>query len=182
LYAFDLIELNGGNLCGEAWRERRRLLEDIDLSGAEDVVRLVTYGLDGETMHQQTAELRFEGTVAKWCRSRYHPGARSKWWQKCKHRRSATFAVMGWRPPTSRHPGGLVVAEAGRPVGVAMLFLSRQDEGRLLELVRRHGRSHGGMLTVPEGSLEAEIGFTERTNTGKLREAVCRRLRVPTTD
>jgi hypothetical protein len=46
--------------------------------------------------------------------------------------------------------------------------------------MRKYGRSHGGMLTVPEGSLEAEVGFTERTASGNLREAVCRRVRAPT--
>jgi hypothetical protein len=86
---------------------------------------------------------------------------------------------MGWRPPTSRHPGGLVVTEEGKPVGMAMLFLSNRDEEGLLELMRRYGRTYRGTLMVPDGCLEAEVGYTERTAAGTLREAVCRRLRVP---
>jgi bifunctional non-homologous end joining protein LigD len=177
LYAFDLIERDGRDLCAEPWVERRRQLEALPFYG--DLVRLVPYTVDGAAMHRLTAELGYEGTVAKRCRSCYFPNRRSKSWLKVKHRKVATFGVVGWRPPSSRHPGGLVVAENGKSVGVAMLFLSKADEGRMVDLMRRYGRSHGGMLAVAEGALEAEVGFTERTASGTLREAVCRRLRSP---
>jgi bifunctional non-homologous end joining protein LigD len=181
LFAFDVIELNGRNLCSEPWTERRRLLEDLDLARADEAIRLVPYSFDGPAMHAETERLHFEGTVAKRCRSRYFPNTRSRAWQKIKHRKTAVFAVMGWRPSTSRHPGGLVVTDAeGQPVGMAMLFLSKPDEERLLEMMHRHGRSHGGMLAVPEGSLVAEVTFSERTARGTLREAVCRRVQAAT--
>jgi bifunctional non-homologous end joining protein LigD len=180
LYAFDLIELRGRSLCGEPWTERRRLLESLDPKS--DAVRLVPYSFDGPTMHALTATLRYEGTIAKRCRSRYFPNQRTKSWVKTKHRHTRWFPVLGWKPPSARHPAGLVVTEAGQPVGTAMLFLSRQDQDTLLDLMDRYGQSHAGMLALPDASLEAEVAFTERTARGTLREAVCRRLRIPGTE
>jgi bifunctional non-homologous end joining protein LigD len=178
LYAFDLIEVDGRNLCGEPWTERRRLLEELDLAQAQDAVRLVPYSFDGQAMHAETERHRFEGTVAKRCRSRYLVGRRTKSWVKIKHRKAECFSILGWRPPSARHPGGLVVTEGGKPVAMAMLFLSKADENRLLDLMHKYGRNHSGLLTLPENSLVAEVGFTERTASGTLREAVCRRIRA----
>jgi ATP-dependent DNA ligase len=72
----------------------------------------VSYTGDGEAMHQATLAVGAEGTVSKEAASVYVPGRRVSWWTKTKHRRTAVFPVIGWRPSTPFRPGGLIVASA----------------------------------------------------------------------
>jgi ATP-dependent DNA ligase len=175
LYAFDLLRHDGRDLCGESWTARRAILDQLDLSGTTSgVVRTVSYSGDGEAMHQATLSVGAEGTVSKKASSVYLPGRRVRWWTKAKHRRTAAFAVVGWRPPTRFRPGGLIVAEGGEVVGVASLAMPEAERTVLVDLLQRYGRSHPTeTITIPEDRLAATVRFTSRTPTrGLLREAV----------
>lgn len=71
------------------------------------------------------------------------------------------------------------MAEHGEQVGIAMVNVPTNERAALVEVLNRYGRSHPtGMLSVPEGLLEAEVTFTERTVSGKLREPSCRSVRL----
>jgi ATP-dependent DNA ligase len=79
------------------------------------VARTVSYATGGEAMRQATLEVGAEGMVSKKAASIYLPCRRVRWWTKTKHRRTAVFPVVGWRPATPFRRGGLIVAENGEP-------------------------------------------------------------------
>jgi bifunctional non-homologous end joining protein LigD len=174
LYVFDVLPHDGRDVCGGPWTARRAMLDKLDLAGATSgIARTVSYTDDGEAMHQATLAVGAEGTVSKKTSSIYLPGQRVSWWTKTKHRRTAVFTVVGWRPSTAFRPGGLVVAEGGEVVGVASLALPEAERTPLVDLLQRYGRSHPtGTITIPEDCVTATVRFTSRTPThGLLREA-----------
>jgi bifunctional non-homologous end joining protein LigD len=122
LYVFDLLRHDGRDMCGEPWTARRAILDRLELSErTSGVARTVSYTGDGQVMHQATLNVGAEGTVSKKTDSVYLPGQRVRWWTKTKHRRTAVFAVVGWRPSTPFRPGGLIVADDGGRIGTASL-------------------------------------------------------------
>jgi hypothetical protein len=74
---------------------------------------------------------------------------------------------------TPARSGGLIIAEAGEPIGVASIALADQEREGVVELLRRYGRRHPtGAVTIPEDCLVATVTFTSRTPThGLLRDA-----------
>jgi ATP-dependent DNA ligase len=183
LYVFDLIRHDGHDLCGEPWAARRAILDQLDLAGATSgVARTVSFADDGKAMHQATLAVGAEGTVSKKTGSVYLPGQRVRWWTKTKHRRSAVYPVVGWRPSTPFRPGGLIVADDGEPIGTASLALPESERVTLVSLLERYGRSHPtGAITIPEDCLVATVRYTSRTPAhGLLREAVVIAVRPAT--
>jgi hypothetical protein len=78
-------------------------------------------------------------------------------WLKTKHRTTAWFEVVGWRPTTPGRPGVLVVAQGDDVVGVAVVALPQAERAGLTELIGRYGRRHPtGTTTLPAGALCAE--------------------------
>jgi ATP-dependent DNA ligase len=86
LYAFDVLELDGRDLRGKPWDERRALLAQL-LSGAGDGIRLSEHieGTDGTVVFRAACAMGLEGIVAKRRDSRYHSG-RCREWVKLKNR------------------------------------------------------------------------------------------------
>ena len=93
---FDLLRLFGEDLTGQPWSARRRLLEQLDLTGPHRQVP-PAYD-DGEQLLAATAEQGLEGVVSKRRSSAYHPGRRSADWRKHAHRTTYSVVVGGWRP------------------------------------------------------------------------------------
>jgi bifunctional non-homologous end joining protein LigD len=99
LIAFDALRLDGVDLTGRPWQERREVLERLNLSGGSWQVSPVHEDLDA--LLSATVEHGLEGVVAKRRTSRYRPGARSSDWLKLAHRRTQSCVIGGWRPETS---------------------------------------------------------------------------------
>lgn len=99
LIAFDLLRLDGADLTGRLWQERRDLLEQLNLSGGHWQLSPVHEDLNA--LLSATIEHGLEGVVAKRRTSRYRPGARSSEWVKLAHRRTQSCVIGGWRPETS---------------------------------------------------------------------------------
>jgi bifunctional non-homologous end joining protein LigD len=126
---FDLLDLDGLALVDLPWRERRRLLDALELtasgpggSGAtappgEPVggclqVPPVIVG-DAEQAWSVAESLDLEGVVAKLVDSRYQPGRRSPSWRKIKRIQVLEVVVVGWAPGEGRRRdtvGALVLA------------------------------------------------------------------------
>ena len=179
LFVFDVLRHDGRDLLDQPWRTRRRLLESIDVAGATGAAaRLVAYSDDPAAMWAATADLKYEGVVNKRSDGVYLQ-RRSQLWQKLKHRQDAWMAVAGWRPPHSPRPAGLLIAQNGQRVGVAVAALPAGQRQLLAELLVRYGHRHAtGTLSLPGELLEAEVHYSSRTPTrGVLREAVAYRLR-----
>ena len=111
---FDLLRLFGEDLTGQPWSARRRLLEQLDLTGPHRQVPAV-YD-DGEQLLAATAEQGLEGIVSKRRSAAYHPGRRSADWRKHAHRSTYSVVVGGWRPETGSD-GRLGAVLVGLPDG-----------------------------------------------------------------
>jgi bifunctional non-homologous end joining protein LigD len=85
LYAFDLLELDGRDLRGERWQDRRAQLAQL-LERAEPVIRLCEHieGADGAAVFRAACVMGLEGIVAKRRDSCYRSG-RCRDWTKIKN-------------------------------------------------------------------------------------------------
>ena len=82
LVIFDLLWNEGDDLTGQPFRERRNLLESLDLSGPTWTIA-DTFD-DGPALYTAVCELGFGGVVAKKLTSRYRPNERG--WVKSRIR------------------------------------------------------------------------------------------------
>ena len=88
LFVFDVLAVEGLPVTSQPYRERRALLEQLDLEGP--LVRLVATFEDGEALFAAVCERGLEDVVAKREREPYRPGERQ--WVKTKNRATARFA------------------------------------------------------------------------------------------
>ncbi len=95
LLLFDVLMLDGEDVTGRPWHERRELLEALGLDGAHWQVPPV-YD-DGEVLLEATKAQGLEGVLSKRRASAYLPGARTEDWLKFPHRPSGSYVVGGWR-------------------------------------------------------------------------------------
>ena len=84
LYAFDLLELDGGDLRPLPWEERRQRLMPLIERTAPGILLSEHADGDGEALFQKACEMGLEGLVAKRRQSRYRSGP-SKDWIKVKN-------------------------------------------------------------------------------------------------
>lgn len=115
---FDLLRLDGEDLCALPLHERRRRLADLDLGRSGWQVP-AEYD-DGAMLFEATRAQGLEGIVSKRRDSTYRPGERSHHWLKLPHRHRASFVVGGWRPQvgTTDRLASLLVGEP-TPDGLA---------------------------------------------------------------
>jgi bifunctional non-homologous end joining protein LigD len=176
--AFDVLSVDGVDVCSLRWVERRRLLQELDDQAPADIWRVNTAFVDGSALLAATAGLGLEGVVAKRMTSRYWPGRRTPYWRKLKHRSYEWFDLLGWRAPAGRNPGGLLAGRAGQVLACAFPALPSAERDRFAALVAEFGIEVPGGLRLPDGRVEVEVGYLERLPAGRLREPVARAVRV----
>ncbi len=98
-YLFDLLLLDGDDLCSQPLRERKRRLEAL-LANAEGVLRFSSDlpGKPGRMLEMVKAR-GLEGIVAKRSDSTYESGRRSGAWVKIKCANEQEFVIGGYTPP-----------------------------------------------------------------------------------
>lgn len=96
LLIFDLLRLDGEDLTGLPYEERRARLSGLGLAGPRWQVPPSSDDLDDALAAAHA--LGLEGVVAKRLGSRYLPGRRSNDWRKLKLTGRQEFVVGGWRP------------------------------------------------------------------------------------
>lgn len=113
LIVFDLLELDGRDLTGLPWHERRAELDALHL-GDDHWVVPTTYD-DGATLLEATRAQGLEGIVSKRRDAPYRPGVRSRDWLKFPHRPRRSVVVGGWRGElgSDRRLGAVLVGEPG---------------------------------------------------------------------
>ena len=115
---FDVLYLDGKTLVDEAYSDRRKRLEGLELAG--DFSGIGPSQVDrGKVMMKTAAERGLEGVVAKKLDSKYLPGVRSPNWLKLKVIQRQEFVVGGWTP------------QDGSPGRVGSLLLGYYDQGQL---------------------------------------------------
>jgi bifunctional non-homologous end joining protein LigD len=137
--AFDVLAIDGVDVCGRPWVERRQLLQELHDQAPDDVWRVNTAFVDGPGLLTATAGMGLEGVVANRVTSRYWPGRRTPYWRKVKHRSFEWFELLGWRAPAGRDAGGLLAGRAGHVIACAFPGLPSAERGRFAALVAEHG-------------------------------------------
>lgn len=199
---FDLLFIDGRSTLSLSYRERREILEGLELSGPSwrtpprlegDIPGLLAASREGG----------LEGLVVKRESSLYRPGKRSRDWLKLKNFRRTEFVVGGWTPGAGGRAGtlGAILVgawlrdeEDGAPrlhyagrvgTGFDAEWLDRLVEA--LEPLRRPdspfapvarkelGPPRGSIFVEPE--LVAEVEYGEITADGILRHSVFKGLR-----
>ena len=122
LYVFDVLAVDGDELIGLPYLERRDRLAALALDRGP--VRCPPHYLDTEpaALLEVAAEHGLEGVVAKRADSRYEPGRRSRAWIKTPLRRTQEVIIGGWTSGEGRRAGGL---------GALLLGVHDSSDGRL---------------------------------------------------
>ena len=191
---FDLLYLDGRSTMHLPYKERRQLLESLELAGPNWQTPAYHTG-DGATLLAASKEQQLEGIMAKRLDSPYEPGRRSSAWLKVKNNLRQEFVVAGWTPGAGVRDdsfGALLLGYYDRTPDQAeaagepqrLIFAGKVGTGfsdRLLrDLVGKLQRSRiernpfdlgepepGSCFVEPE--LVCEVDFTEWTEAGTLR-------------
>jgi bifunctional non-homologous end joining protein LigD len=143
LLAFDVLRVDGEDVCRRSLRERRALLESLGLEAPSiaAVVQVPATYEDGQTLLEAAEAQRLEGIVSKRWTSAYHPGRRSRDWLKFPIRPTGSFVVGGFRFETdSDHRLGAVLV--GEPNAEGLVFRGRVGAG----IAGRAGQRLGDQL------------------------------------
>ena len=197
---FDILRLEGRDVTGLAWSERRRLLEDVfDEWDGDARWRITPTFDDGPALLEACRARGLEGVMAKRVDSRYEPGRRSRAWIKVKTRRQQEFVVGGWLPGEGGRAGrigALLVGYHDSPGDPALRFAGRVGTGfsdaelarlaALFEPITRSAcpfepaprRAEAPGATWLEPVNVCEIAFTEWTGEGRLRHPAYLGMRV----
>ncbi len=100
---FDLLHLDGHDLCGLPLSDRRRLLDQLLDPGPR--WRVSPLHDDGPALLDAAKERGLEGVVAKRVDSPYEPGKRTRSWLKVKVRLRQEMVVGGWLPGEGNRTG-----------------------------------------------------------------------------
>ena len=153
LIAFDVLRLDGEDLCDRPLSERRGVLLGL---GLDDVAWQVppTYD-DGQMLLSAAEQQGLEGIVSKRLSSRYRPGLRSKDWLKFPIRPTGSFVVGGFRHETgtSTRLGAVLV---GQPTAGGLAFRGRVGSG----IAGKAGRILADLLNphvVAESPFDSEL-------------------------
>ncbi|MGK2947446.1 MAG: non-homologous end-joining DNA ligase [Acidimicrobiales bacterium] len=186
---FDVLHLDGHDLTGLPWQDRRRLLDQVVEPAAR--WRPSPVHDDGVELLAAATERLLEGIVAKRVDSLYVPGTRARNWRKVKVRRHQEMVVGGWLPGEGNRQGrlgALLVGYHDAPGDPILRYAGRVGTGfRDAELQRLSGLLaeleaddcpfdpppprgdlvRGATWVRPE--LVAELAFGEWTGDGRLR-------------
>jgi len=127
---FDVLYLDGRITMGLSYRERRQLLEQLDLNGASWQTPAYHEG-DGRELLMVTAEHNLEGILAKRLDAPYRPGERREEWLKIKNTNRQEFVIGGWLQGKGRRAGTLGALLVG--------YYEGEGEGRSLRYAGRVG-------------------------------------------
>jgi bifunctional non-homologous end joining protein LigD len=193
---FDLLYLDGEDLCCEPYSRRRELLEGLDLNGESWQTPGHSVGQAKELL-AASKEQGLEGVMLKRVDSVYAPGKRNGSWLKVKNVSRQEFVVGGWTPGEGRRKssvGALLVGyfeeDGGKPVlryggKVGTGFTEAELAAltaRLAPLEQKENPFGAGPKT-PKGAhfvepcLVAEVEFRELTKEGVVRHGAYKGLR-----
>jgi bifunctional non-homologous end joining protein LigD len=144
---FDVVWIDGKLVTPVPYRDRRRLLDQLDVRGSAGQVPPTSD--DGEAAFAISKNLGFEGVVAKRLDSPYESGRRSSSWRKVKHQLGQEFVVGGW-----------VSGQGGRENSIGALMLGYYDDAGRLQYAGKVGT---GFTNAELEHLAAVLGAIETT-------------------
>jgi len=194
---FDVLYVDGTLLLDLPYVERRHRLEGLNLVTKETQNWALSpqFAGPGSDVLQASRTQGLEGIVAKRLDSPYVPGRRSPTWRKIKNLLAQEVVVGGFTPGQGNRQGRLGSLLLGIPSSDGLRYVGQVGTGfsgeTLDDLAARLGplrSDHSPFVTeVPpryesvatwvEPSLVGEVGFSEWTNEGRLRQPSWRGLR-----
>ncbi|TDD50417.1 DNA polymerase LigD [Nonomuraea terrae] len=181
---FDLLYLDGMPLFDLTYRDRRALLDELDIGAPP-------YFPGASDLLTATYEQGLEGVVAKRLDSPYRPGTRSPWWIKVKNLTAREVVIGGWKPGKGRRSGGIGSLVMGVFTPAGLTYVGHVGTGftdtaldDLYEALRPLEIRHSPFSNqVPwrnrwvRPDLVGEVAYTMWTDEQRLRHPVWRRLR-----
>ncbi|WP_327089586.1 non-homologous end-joining DNA ligase [Nonomuraea sp. NBC_01738] len=119
---FDLLYLDGTPLFDLPYRDRRALLDELDIGAPP-------YFPGESDLLSATSAQGLEGVVAKRLDSPYRPGVRSPWWVKVKNFSTREVVIGGWKPGKGRRSGGIGSLLMGVFTGHGMTYVGHVGTG-----------------------------------------------------
>ncbi|WP_246063884.1 non-homologous end-joining DNA ligase [Nonomuraea longispora] len=119
---FDLLYLDGMPLFDLPYRDRRALLDELDVGAPP-------YFPGDSDLLAATYEQGLEGVVAKRLDAPYRPGTRSPWWVKVKHLSTREVVIGGWKPGKGRRAGGIGSLLMGVFIDAGLMYVGHVGTG-----------------------------------------------------
>jgi bifunctional non-homologous end joining protein LigD len=181
---FDLLYLDGTPLFDLTYRDRRLLLDELDIGAPP-------YFPGESDLLPATHEQGLEGVVAKRLDSPYRPGVRSPWWVKVKNLSTREVVIGGWKPGKGRRSGGIGSLIMGVHADAGLTYVGHVGTG-FTEAVLDHLYTVLRPLEIPHSpfggkvpwrnrwvrpELVGEVAYTMWTDDQRLRHPVWRGLR-----
>jgi bifunctional non-homologous end joining protein LigD len=188
---FDLLHLDGHDLMGLPYSERRDRLAQLELDGPAWQTPSHSVG-GGEALLAATAKQGLEGVMAKRTDCPYEPGKRASHWIKVKTKQRQELVIGGWLPGEGRRSGEIGALLTGYFENGEFRFAGKVGTGfgqKELAMLKRElaplegdtspfvGRQPQKGAHFVEPKLVAEIEFTEWTKEGLLRHPSYKGLR-----
>jgi bifunctional non-homologous end joining protein LigD len=194
---FDLLRLQGRSLVRLPYRDRRELLEQLEIGGGPNQTVPAFFGTDtpAADVWQASTDQGMEGVVCKRVDSFYEAGRRSPAWIKVKHFRDQEVVIGGWRPGAGRRSGRIGSLMMGIPEAAGLRYVGQVGTGfsesqldalgRMFAPLERASSPFAGVLAKAvagdahwlEPTTVGEVAFSEWTTDGVLRHPSWRGLR-----
>jgi bifunctional non-homologous end joining protein LigD len=196
--AFDVLHVEGRSTLSLPYRERRTLLDSLELAGP-NFATPPSYTDPGEVVLAAARDTGLEGVVAKMRESRYRPGQRDPSWVKVKNVRTQDVVIGGWTPGKGNRVGAIGAVLMGIPSPAGLRYVGKVGSGlsatetdalaaRFAPVTRPTSpfvgdlpRPEAADATFVEPRLVAEVRYTDTTRDGRLRHPVWLRLRPDVT-
>jgi bifunctional non-homologous end joining protein LigD len=194
-FLFDLLWLDGTDLTGLPYDQRRAKLESLGIDRRSVQVPPAFQG-NGPDSLRVSRETGLEGVIAKLRRSRYEPGRRSQSWIKVKNLLTQEVVIGGWRPGEGRRHGGIGSLLLGIPdedgnlvyaghVGTGFTQAMLDDLAARLNRLARKTSPFSAPLPRADArdahwvtpNLVGEVVFGQWTKDGRMRQPSWRGLR-----
>lgn len=185
--AFDVLALGAEDLRRRPYKERRAMLESLELADGWQVPPVSS---DGKAVLATSLMFHLEGIVAKRTGSRYVSGRSARDWIKVRHATLIDAVVIGWQRSAA---GGvtLLLAEAvpdrdAEPRDT-LVYIGRCPAPASIKAVLAPLAATAPAVTVPGTTrdvqwvaplLEVEVTAAARTPDGRLRQPKFVRARV----
>jgi bifunctional non-homologous end joining protein LigD len=195
---FDLPYLGGHPLYDVPYRDRRALLDELELAAGPIEAPPYLPGADADQLQElldYTKEQGLEGLIAKRLDSPYRPGRRVDFWRKVRNFRIQDVVIGGWKAGQGRREGGVgslllgVYEDEGLRfvghVGTGFSDADLDDLHKWLAPLERPTspyahevpREYARWAYWVEPSLAGEVEFSRWTEEGTLLHASWRGLR-----
>jgi bifunctional non-homologous end joining protein LigD len=190
-HAFDLLYLDGYDLRGLAYMERKQLLQRLLKDAPQTFIYVEHIAADGEEIFRNACKLGLEGLVAKRVDAPYRSG-RKETWLKLKCKKSGTFPIIAFVEKLGAHPRKVASLYVGRRAKGKLLYAGKVRTGyteatarelreRLDPLIRKASPLDQPVkkpkATWVEPTVELEVEYGALTDDGLLREAVFKGFR-----